>query len=264
VVSGSRIPEARVLDAGLGRPGAHRARHDGQAGLFTRSVLDYAAHQPGRVITVLQVGCATARGDLDLDVLSGSRHQVACTLMDDDSEVTRAVVASRPDLRLAVLADLRTVPLVPRSVDIVHCCLLLDRVSHAEIVLGRLVDALRPGGLLLLRVADRQSAAGFLDRILPRPLRGFTWRRLRPGEPGPHPAIYEPLTSARGVQAFTARHGLVVSRRESSSGLADRPQPLIGAARALVSAFSRGRLTAAHDQLGFVIRKPEDQFARVL
>jgi hypothetical protein len=264
VVSGSSIPETRAVDAGLGRPGTHRARHDGQTGLFTRSVLDYAAHRPGQVITVLQAGCATAHGDLDVGVLSASRHQVALTLLDDDSEVTRAAVASQPDLRLAVLADLRTVPLVPRSVDVVHCCLLLDRISHAEIVLGRLVDALRPGGILLLRIADRQSAAGFLDRVLPRPLRSAAWRRVRPGEPGPHPAVYEQLTSGRGIQAFVTRHGLVVARREVTSSRPDRPHPLMAAARALVAAASRGKLTTAHDELVYVIRKPEDRFARVL
>jgi hypothetical protein len=155
------------------------------------------------------------------------------------------------------------VPLTPRSVDIVHCCRLLDRISHTDLVLSRLIDALRPGGLLLLRTADRQSAAGFLDRTLPRPLRAMSWRSLRSGDPGPYPAVYEPLTSARGVQSFVTRHGLVISGREASRRLTGR-HPVTGAARALVAAASRGRLTAAHDELGYVIRKPEDRFARVL
>ena len=80
------------------------------------------------------------------------------------------------------------------------------------------MDALRPGGLLLVRTADRQTAAGFLDRTMPRPLRVLAWRRLRPGQPGPYPAVYEPLTSARGLQAFATRHGLVVCGREATSG----------------------------------------------
>ena len=173
-------------------------------------------------------------------------------------------MARQPGLGQAILADLRAVPLTPRSVDVVHCCRLLDRISHTEILLSRLVDALRPGGLLLVRTADRQTAAGFLDRTLPRPLRALAWRRLRPGQPGPYPAVYEPLTSARGLQAFATRHGLVVSGRETTSRLAGQRRPVIAASRALVSALSRGRLTAAHDELGYVIRKPEDRFARVL
>jgi SAM-dependent methyltransferase len=264
VVSGSSIPEARALDASLSRPGAARAGSGTDTGLFTRSVLDYAAHRPGQVISVLQFGCVTADGDLDLAGPDTRRFQFAVTRLDEDNAVTRTAVARQPGLDQATLADLRTVPLTPRSVDVVHCCRLLDRISHTEILLSRLVDALRPGGLLLVRTADRQTAAGFLDRTMPRPLRMLAWRRLRPGQPGPYPAVYESLTSARGLQAFATRHGLVVSGREATSVLAGQRRPVIAASRGLVSGLSRGRLTAAHDELGYVIRKPEDRFARVL
>ena len=264
MVSGSSIPEARALGASLSRPGAARAGSGIDTGLFTRSVLDYAAHRPGQVISVLQFGCVTADGDLDLAGPDARRYQFAVTRLDEDNAVTRTAVARQPGLGQAILADLRAVPLTPRSVDVVHCCRLLDRISHTDILLTRLVDTLRPGGLLLVRTADRQTAAGFLDRTLPRPLRALAWRRLRPGQPGPYPAVYEPLTSARGLQAFATRHGLVVAGRETTSRLAGQRRPVIAASRALVSALSRGRLTAAHDELGYVIRKPEDRFARVL
>jgi hypothetical protein len=115
-----------------------------------------------------------------------------------------------------------------------------------------------------LRAADRNSAAGFLDRVLPGPLRALAWRSLRPGEPGPYPAVYEELTSARGIHAFVTRHGLVIGGRETRSTLAGRRRPVLAAARALVAAATRGRLTATHDELAYVIHKPEDRFARVL
>jgi SAM-dependent methyltransferase len=266
VTTGSGYREGGVAAAGPDRQGRHRAGDSPGTGaqLFTRMALDYAGHRPGQAIVVLQAGCATAGGDLDLAALRARRRDLTLTLLDDDNEVTRAAVASSPGLRPAVLSELRAAPLVPRSADIVHCCLLLDRISHSEIVLGRLVDALRPGGLLLLRTADRETAAGFLDRRLPRPLRRLAWRSLRPGEPGPYPAVYEPLTSARGIQLFAARHGLVISQREVCSRLDSRRRPVVRAARELVAAVTRGRLTAAHDELRYVIRKPEDQFARVL
>jgi len=262
---------------GLAPPGRHRSAGPPAglpatgAGLFTWSVLDYAARRPGRSISVIQAGCATAGTDLDFATLRASHCTATLTLLDDDNPFTRAAVtapaavAARPELAAAGLGDLRTVPLLPRSADVVHCCLLLDRISNAELVLGRLVDALRPGGLLLLRAADRYTAAGFLDRRLPGPLRARAWRSLRPGEPGPYPARYEPLTSSPGIRLFTSRHGLVIARREVSSRLdVSRRRPVIRCLRWLVAAGSRGRLTAAHDELRYVIRKPEDPFARVL
>lgn len=264
MVSGSSIPEARALDASLVRPGASRPGPGIQTGLFTRSVIDYAAHRPGQLISVLQFGCVTAGSDLVLAGPDARRYQFAVTMLDEDNAMTRAAVDRQSDLSGVILGDLRAVPLTPRSVDVVHCCRLLERISDTEILLSRLVDALRPGGLLLVRTADRQTAAGFLDRALPRPLRALAWRSLRPGEPGPYPAVYEPLTSARGLQAFVTRHGLVICGREATSALAGQGHPVIGSARALIAAASRGRLSAAHDELGYVIRKPEDRFARVL
>jgi hypothetical protein len=57
----------------------------------------------------------------------------------------------------------------------------------------------------------------------------------------------------------------VISRREACSRLdGAQRRPVIRAARWLVATATRGRLTAAHDELRYIIRKPEDRFARVL
>jgi hypothetical protein len=93
------------------------------------------------------------------------------------------------------------------------------------------------------------------------------WARLHAGEPGPFPAIYDPVTSARALQAYAVSHGLVVVRRETARTAPGPPGRLTGAvgmARALVGWLSRGRLTDGHDELLYVIRKPEDRFARLV
>ena len=232
---------------------------------FTRAVLDYAAQRPGQTVVLLQVGCTTAGDELDAARLHMPGCDVAVTLIDDDTAAARAAVAGRPDLGACTLGDLRMAPLVPRSVDVVHCALLLERISHAELVLDRLVDALRPGGLLLLQTTDRDCAVGFLDRVLPRPLRALIWRSLRPGGSGPYPAVYERLVSERGIQSYVLRRGLVIAQRQTLSLLPGRRRPpWLRAVSGLVAGLSRGRLTSDHDELRYVIRKPEDQFARVL
>jgi len=243
----------------------HRGLSSRAAGVFTQAALGYAAHRPGQPLALLQAGCTTAGDDPDAGRLRAAGCDVTVSLFDDGSLAARATVLGRQELRTCTLGDLRIAPLVHRSVDIVHCARLLERISHAELVLDRLVDALKPNGLLLLETGDRDCAAGFLDRLLPRPLRTLIWRNQKPGEPGPFPAVYEHLVSQRGIESYVLRRGLVIAQRQALSPLAGRgwAAPLLAAGR-VVARLSRGRLTSAHDELRYVIRKPEDPFARVL
>jgi SAM-dependent methyltransferase len=272
------LPGLGIVDAATGLPDKQRVTAVGRpavarslasvptaAGLFTRYAADLAAQLPGRAVAVLMAGCTTAGAELDLAALRADGHALDVCLVDDATATTRSAAAARPDLAAATLGELRLVPLRPRSFDIVQCSLLLHRISNAELVLGRLAATVRPGGLLLLRMADPGSASGFLDRRLPRVVRAIGWRRARPGQPGPSPAVYEPVASARGIEAFASRHGLSIAHRgrASSPGRPARPPAARMAAR-LVAWLSRGRLAAGHDELCYVIRRPEDRFARVL
>jgi hypothetical protein len=237
-----------------------------RADLFGRHTRSYAAENSGQQITVLQAGCTTAE-DLGADALRAAGARLSVSMIDEDSEVTRAAVARHRHLADAILGDMRTVALPPRAYDIVQCSLLLNRIEHADLVLDRLAGAVKPGGLLLLRIRDRDSAAGFLDRVLPWPARQFVWRKRQPAEPGPHIPVYERLASARGVQAYALLHGLVIAERGALGGQAGGlPRGPYGylAAQQLVAWLSRGRLTSAHEDLLYVIRKPEDRFARIL
>jgi hypothetical protein len=280
----ARVHGLAGLDAaaqGPGQQGKHRsasaggrrvtqARHGrlaqaAEADVFTRFAADYAAEHRGRAITLLQAGCTTAGAELDLAALLKSMPDLIISRVDDDGVVVRAIAASRPELSAATVTELRTLALAPRSVDLVQCAMLLHRVRNAELVLDRLVAALRPGGLLFLRTADRDTAAGFLDRKLPRFGRALAWRAAWPGQPGPFPACYEPIASGRGIEAFVVRHGLAIAHRQACSGTG-RPgrEQQIPTAQRLVARLSRGRLDASHDELRYVIRKPVDRFARIL
>jgi len=247
------------------RPSRTRRDDGSDAPLFTRAVLDYAAHRPGQPLALLQAGCTTAGGEPDVPRLRATGCHVAVSLVDDDSLTTRAAVLAHPELMPCTLGDLRTTPLPPRTFDIVHCTLLLERISNAELVLDRFVEALKPGGLLLLSTGDRDCAAGFIERGLPRSVRATIWRHQRPGEPGPYPAVFEHLASGRGIQSYALRRGLVIGPRQAVNQLAARRRPrgLLLATR-VVARLSAGRLTSAHDELRYVIRKPESGFARVL
>jgi SAM-dependent methyltransferase len=238
--------------------------------LVAAQVRGYTRQHPGQEIAVLEAGCGRDGDDLGLrDAYAGrgaGRSRVKATGMDDDGPLTRSAAAARTDLDSVVLGDMRTVPLLPRSFDIVHCDRLLERIPNAELVLDRLVNGLRPGGLLVLRMADRYCAAGFIDRKLPGFARRLLWRWLHPGQPGPFPAVYERIVSSRGIQWFVLMRGLVIAERRAlaDSGATDPRTRRFAAVCRLVARLSVGRITAGHDGLLWVIKKPENRFARVL
>ncbi len=266
-VASGAAPKETSGAAAIPHPaGGRPERVPADAGLFARYIRDYVTGRAGQQVMILQAGCTTADGDTGAGVLRAAEADIVVSLIDDDQPVTRAAVNMHQGLAECVQSDLRTVPLPQRSQDIVVCTLLLQRIEHAELVLDRLVAAIKPGGLLLLRFRDRDSAAGFLDRVLPVVARRAIWRKRRPGQPGPYPAVYERLSSARGVQAYALMRGLVIAERQPLGGLAGAMAGPFGflAAQKLIARLSRGRLTDAHEDLVYVLRNPENRFARVL
>lgn len=236
--------------------------------LFARSIYNYARQHEGEPVRLLQVGCTGPADELGLDKLRARGVDVSVRRIDQDHPESRqAGQAADAGLGAIVFGDLRTIPLPARDVGVVYCAHLLDRIHHAELVLDRLVAALKPGGMLLLRFRDRECAAGVLDRMLPQTARRAIWHWLRPEQAGPSPAVYEPLLSVEGVYNYALARGLVIGERQAVN---DRPRrldrPTWGAPVAcrLIAAMSRGRHPDDHDDLLYVIRKPVNRFARVL
>ncbi|TDB87526.1 class I SAM-dependent methyltransferase, partial [Actinomadura sp. 7K534] len=145
--------------------------------LFSERARQYALERPLQRINVLEAGCGWGTG---LDLGDREHH---LTGVDLESPELRAYTCERPDLDAWHLGDLRTVPLPPRTYDIVHASYLVERVPHAELVLDRFVAALKPGGLLLIHMRDRNTAYGFLDRALPRWMHASGRRRKRARPP---------------------------------------------------------------------------------
>jgi SAM-dependent methyltransferase len=259
-------------DPATGQPaGDPTTGQRGPSPFFAEPVREYVGKTLGRPLTVLRAGCLAPVDELGLDQLPCAA-ELEVTTADVEHPAVRAIlglagVEGAAEVGGAIVGDLRTAPLRPRAFDIVHCAMLLERVSNVEVVLDRLAGALRPGGILLLQITDRECAAGLLDRRLPRGARRALWRRYRPQTPGPFPAIYEPTVSARGIHGYTLMRGLVITSKTtacSEPAVKDRVTGVARAACALISWLTRGRRAADYDQLLYVIRKPEDRFARVV
>ena len=238
--------------------------------MFALPVRDCVYRCIGRPVGLLRAGRLTPLAELGLDQLRESGFEITVVTVDEDVAAFAAegaVTAGPTTGGEVILGDLRSVAMPPRSFDIVHCALLLDRISHVELVLDRFTAALRPGGLLLLRIRDRDCAAGLLDRMAPQWVRRVLWTRLNPGQPGPFPAVYSPAASDRGIRAYMQLRGLVIAQRTTVRTLPavpGRTAQAVAAARRLISRLTRGHVTDAHDEVVYVIRKPEDRFARVV
>lgn len=226
--------------------------------LFDQRIREQWAGQLGRRLDVLVAGCAYD------EPLSLDRIETSVMGVDEDLPAIRKVVEERADLGRCALGDLRSAPVRPRSFDVIQLPFLLERIHHAELVLDRLLQALRPGGLVLLRMRDRRSAYGLCDRLTPWWLRRLIWRRLVPeGTPGPLPAVYEPITSHDGIHAFCLSRGLLITDDHTATS-----GPALGrvgrAAVRLADRLTRGRCPSSHDEITMVIRKPQNHFARLI
>jgi len=235
---------------------------------FAEPVRDYVLQCLGRPVSVLQVGCLAPLGELALGKLAEGGFQISVTAVDADQPLAKRVLRDTQSAYDDVITgDLRTVPIPQRAYDVVYCALLLERVHHVELVLDRLTSALKPGGLLLVRTGDRRSAAALLDRMLPRMVRRAVWSRFRPGIPGPFAPVYEKAVSDDGIASYALMRGLVIAARTRELSRPNHPAGLSSSVRIICAAISRlsgGRFDDGHDELLYVIRKPQDRFARVV
>ena len=235
---------------------------------FAEPLRDYVLQGLGRPVGLLQAGCLAPLRELGLGELAEGGFEISVTAVDDDTPLARRVLRDTQSAYDDVITgDLRTAPVPQRAYDVVYCALLLERVHHVELVLDRLISALKPGGLLLLRTGDRHSAAALLDRLLPGPVRRLLWSRFRPGIPGPFRPVYEKAVCDEGIASYSLLRGLVIAARSRELTRPALPAGLSSSVRitcAAISWLTRGRFTSGHDELLYVIRKPLDRFARVV
>src|ERR1700733_5606895 len=141
---------------------------------FAEPLRDYVLQCLGRPVALLQAGSTAPLGELAIAELTQGGFEVSVSVVDDDNPVARqALREAQSAYEDVITGDLRSAPIPQRAYDVVYCALLLERVHHVELVLDRLVGALKPGGLLLLRTGDRHTSAALLDRLLPAPARRF-------------------------------------------------------------------------------------------
>ena len=187
-----------------------------------RVEVDYQA------VTQLMAGhiadCASRSGDVSI-LEAGCGQKWPFTLDGIDYVLTGVDVSAealelrktvRKDLDRAILGDLRTLEFDAGSFDIIYSSFVLEHVDGAEEVLKKLVDWVKPGGILVLRFPDRDSVYGFLTRIAPFWLHVAYKRYLRgnpnAGKPGydPFPTYHDRVIGRAAFRSFAGEQNLEI------------------------------------------------------
>ncbi len=157
---------------------------------------------------ILEAGCGPAWG-LDLKGI-----QYTLTGIDLDKQALDIRLNTLKDLDVAICGDLRSVALEAGKYDVIVNAYVLEHVAGAEEVLTNFVRWLRPGGILLLVIPNRDSVKGFVARITPFWFHVFFRKHIigeaTAGKPGhaPYPTCFDEVVSRRGIYQFCEKHRL--------------------------------------------------------
>jgi len=215
-----------------------------------------AEARPSQVLRVLEAGCGQ-RWFANLPDI-----KLHLTGVDQDAAALDIRKRVHADLDEAILGDLMTVQLPSGAFDIAYNAFVLEHVQDPERLLLNLVHWLKPGGLLVLRIPDRQSVKGFLTHMTPHWFHVLYYRVYKKnpnaGKPGhmPYPTPFGKVVSRVGLNAFCQRHGLQAVAERARSSQVDDNGLLYQSILQLGKLLSFGRLKAEYSDLCMLIRKP--------
>jgi SAM-dependent methyltransferase len=212
-----------------------------------------------RPIQILEAGCGRNW------VFRMQNIAYELTGIDLDAAALEARKTIQRDLHHAIVGDLRTADLPPERYDVIYSSFVLEHVRGAEQVLENFIRWLKPGGILVVRVPDRDSIQGFTTRLTPFWFHVVFYRYAQglreAGKPGfpPYPTIYEDVISSRGMRAFAERHGLDLMEEVRHGEYRRGGRALrwfIGTYAQTVALASFGRVHAKAANLTFILEKP--------
>lgn len=211
------------------------------------------------VLRVLEAGCGR-----EWHLRTGSLA-IEITGVDLDEHALDHRRNMRKDLHKAIAGDLRSVALPPAHYDVVYSSFVLEHIDGAERALDNMVQALKPGGLLIIRVPDLAGFQTTVARHLPHWAAVLYyrhgWRIEKAGQPGfaPYPTYYDDVISRHGFHDYCRRAGLTLvdeigvgSYAERGTGRLSRLVPL--AAR-LAAIASFGKVHDRYVDITFIARK---------
>jgi len=212
----------------------------------------------GVPLHILEAGCGQ-NWPLELKDI-----QFTITGNDIDRDMLLLRKAKHNDFDEMIVGDLRFLDLEKHRYDVIYNSYVLEHIDGAESVLEKFSNWLKPSGLLILRIPDRNSVRGFVARNTPFWFHMFYVKYIlgfkdagTTGE-GPFRAFYDPIVSRAGIHEFCRKNRFIVKEecwRESyldTQGISDI---LIYLFVRTVSLLSLGKLAWDHTDITYVLEK---------
>ena len=209
-------------------------------------------------LQILEAGCGQY-WPLDLKEI-----QFTLTGVDIDEGGLQLRRTQYNDLTEMIVGDLRFLDLEENKYDVIYNSYVLEHLDGAEHVLEKFADWLKQGGILILRIPDRNSVHGFVTRVTPFWFHMFYAKyivRLRDaGKPGfgPYPTFYDPIVSRAGIQEFCRNNHFIIKEEyghRSHPGGQGITGFLIYLFVRSVSLLSLGKLAWEYSDLTYILEK---------
>jgi SAM-dependent methyltransferase len=209
----------------------------------------------GRPLTVVEAGCGKhwAIGDVGRPM-----HLLG---VDLDEEALNLRIHHQGDLDEAVHGDLMEVDLPPAAHDLVFSAFVLEHLPDPDGALRRFVEWLRPGGLAVVVIPDRDTSKGWVTRVTPfwAHVMYYRWVKGRKtaGKPGyePYPTHYGEVVGERGLAQFCEDHDVSCRLRIEVEVNVRSDGRLTVAANRIIGALSFGRLRSDHCDAIYVLER---------
>jgi 2-polyprenyl-3-methyl-5-hydroxy-6-metoxy-1,4-benzoquinol methylase len=215
---------------------------------------------PGVCLKILEAGCGR-NWPIKLQGV-----QYSLTGVDFDRQAIEIRQQKVKDLDHAIVGDLRHDHFGSEQFDVIYSSFVLEHIQGAEQVMSNFKRWLRPGGLLILRIPDRDTVFGFLTRLTPFWFHVFYRKYIlgfeNSGQPGfpPYPTYYDQIVSRQGIHQFCQQNGFQINEEYGAAFYLDTPGRFSGLVRfvvSLVSLLSLRRLPGNYNVLTYVLEKCE-------
>lgn len=228
-------------------------------GRLRRRLIEHSNELSG-TMKILEAGCGR---EWELDLAPADFELTGVDLDAHALEHRRSVTR---DLDVGIVGTICDRDIVPSNhYDVVYSAYVLEHIDGATLALENFTGWVRPGGLIVMLLPNRDSVYGWLARRTPHRVHVWIYRYLfgnrNAGKPGfsPYPTYHDPEIAPDALLAFCRERNFSVLEFFAVNTFLGSPGPKSAAVRLgiqIISRLSLGRLSSEKANIGIVMRTP--------